>query len=81
MRGKVDQPLNETVVSYFGKLDSVCNELVNRIRTIRNRQDEVCFIDTNERDKLVETVERHKLSQIGRLSIEDRNAKRESSYA
>ncbi|XP_018309022.1 probable cytochrome P450 12a5, mitochondrial isoform X2 [Mycetomoellerius zeteki] len=41
VKKKVDQPLHETVSDYIGKLDLVCDELINRIRNIRNRQDEV----------------------------------------
>ncbi|XP_018357347.1 PREDICTED: probable cytochrome P450 12a5, mitochondrial isoform X2 [Trachymyrmex cornetzi] len=41
VKRKVDQPLHETVSDHIEKLDSVCDELINRIRNIRNRQDEV----------------------------------------
>ncbi|XP_018401084.1 PREDICTED: probable cytochrome P450 12a5, mitochondrial [Cyphomyrmex costatus] len=41
VKKKVDQPLLETISDYIGKLDLVCGELTNRIRNIRNRQDEV----------------------------------------
>ncbi|XP_071571496.1 probable cytochrome P450 12a5, mitochondrial isoform X1 [Temnothorax nylanderi] len=41
VKKKINQPLHETISDYIGKLDSVCDELTNRIRNIRNRQDEV----------------------------------------
>ncbi|CAL1680777.1 unnamed protein product [Lasius platythorax] len=41
VKEKVDRPLHETISNYIGKLNSVCGELVNKIRNIRNRQDEV----------------------------------------
>ncbi|EZA50883.1 putative cytochrome P450 49a1 [Ooceraea biroi] len=41
-RKKVPQPLHETISNHVGKLDMICDELINRIRNIRNRQDEVC---------------------------------------
>jgi len=41
VKKKVAQPLHETVSDYIEKLDSVCDELINKIRNIRNRQDEV----------------------------------------
>ncbi|XP_026825706.1 probable cytochrome P450 12a5, mitochondrial [Ooceraea biroi] len=41
IRKKVDQPLHETISNHVGKLDMICDELINRIRNIRNRQDEV----------------------------------------
>ncbi|KAM0726079.1 putative cytochrome P450 12a5, mitochondrial [Formica fusca] len=41
VKEKVDRPLHETSSNYIGKLNSVGDELVNRIRNIRNRQDEV----------------------------------------
>ncbi|XP_011707041.1 PREDICTED: cytochrome P450 302a1, mitochondrial-like isoform X2 [Wasmannia auropunctata] len=41
VKKKINQPLHETISDYVGKLDLVCDELVNKIRNIRNRQDEV----------------------------------------
>ncbi|XP_029178636.1 probable cytochrome P450 12a5, mitochondrial [Nylanderia fulva] len=41
LKEKVDQPLHETTSNYVGKLNLVCDELVNKIRRIRNRQSEV----------------------------------------
>ncbi|XP_072767739.1 probable cytochrome P450 12a5, mitochondrial isoform X2 [Anoplolepis gracilipes] len=41
VKEKIDRPLHKITLNYIGKLNSVCDELVNRIRNIRNRQDEV----------------------------------------
>ncbi|XP_011643335.1 probable cytochrome P450 12a5, mitochondrial [Pogonomyrmex barbatus] len=41
VKKKVDQPFHEITSDYIEKLDSVCDELINRIHNIRNRQDEV----------------------------------------
>ncbi|XP_067214408.1 cytochrome P450 302a1, mitochondrial isoform X2 [Linepithema humile] len=41
IKEKIDQPLQETISDYTGKLSSVCDEFIKRIRNIRNRQDEV----------------------------------------
>ncbi|XP_025270469.1 probable cytochrome P450 12a5, mitochondrial [Camponotus floridanus] len=41
VKEKIDRPLHETISNYIGELNSVCGELVKRIRNIRNRQDEV----------------------------------------
>ncbi|KAG5308153.1 C12A5 protein, partial [Pseudoatta argentina] len=37
VKKKVAQPLHETVFDYIEKLDSVCDELINKIRNIRNQ--------------------------------------------
>lgn len=47
VKEKVDQPLHEASSNYIGQLNSVGDELVKRIRNVRNRQDEVCYILTN----------------------------------
>ncbi|KAH0948968.1 hypothetical protein HN011_003439 [Eciton burchellii] len=41
IKNKVNQPLHETISSYIGKLNIICDDLINRIRYVRNRQDEV----------------------------------------
>ncbi|KAL6423494.1 hypothetical protein ACFW04_010223 [Cataglyphis niger] len=41
VKEKVDRPLHEASSNYIGQLNSVGDELVKRIRNIRNRQDEV----------------------------------------
>ncbi|XP_012278927.1 probable cytochrome P450 12a5, mitochondrial isoform X2 [Orussus abietinus] len=40
-KAKIEKPLGEQLSSHFGKLEMVCDELAQRIRRIRNRQDEV----------------------------------------
>ncbi|KAG7197296.1 hypothetical protein KM043_018417 [Ampulex compressa] len=41
LREKVDEPFSQIISNSFAKLEMVCDEMVNRIRRMRNRQDEV----------------------------------------
>ncbi|XP_046624865.1 probable cytochrome P450 12a5, mitochondrial isoform X1 [Neodiprion virginianus] len=41
LRANLDKPFAQQLTRYFGKLEMTCDELVQRIRKIRNRQDEV----------------------------------------
>lgn len=66
MREKVEQIFGQIAPSFFGKIDTICDEVITRIYKIRNRQNEVYILQFIQFGNVNLTIRHDKLmTRIG----------------